>query len=197
MRKLKTATGLATLAAIAVLPSLAAADTVVPPGNSAANQYTETFPTSGGEAEPNGSIDGGDRSPAKVLGHKNANKLESKGTDGTDVANFTAETAPQVVEVETAADQDESGSAPPQRGGGNGKPQNDAGGAAQPPGDPAKTASEPVTTLEPGGSSGFGEVLGQATGSGSGQLGLLLPLLIIGTVIWSFNYIWRQRRTVG
>jgi hypothetical protein len=39
--------------------------------------------------------------------------------------------------------------------------------------------------------------LAQATGSSSGQLGLFLPLIIIGTVIWSLNFLWRQRRQVG
>ena len=47
----------------------------------------------------------------------------------------------------------------------------------------------------PAGSSGLGEVIGQATGSSSsGQLGLLLPLLILAVATWAVAYVLRQRR---
>ena len=47
----------------------------------------------------------------------------------------------------------------------------------------------------PDGSSGLGAVLGQATGSSdSGQLGLLLPLIVLATIAWSVAYLVRRRR---
>jgi hypothetical protein len=70
----------------------------VPPGNSAATQYTEQFPTAGGNAKSNAGINGGGggsaKPPSKVLGHENAQKLESKGPVGTEVAKLAAESAP-------------------------------------------------------------------------------------------------------
>jgi hypothetical protein len=57
---------------------------------------------------------------------------------------------------------------------------------------------ESAGAKEPHGSSGLGEVLGQATGSSSsGQLGLLLPLVVIGAIAWALAFFWRQRRRVA
>ena len=58
----------------------------------------------------------------------------------------------------------------------------------------ATQSTNPPQAQNPSGSSGLGEVIGQATGSSSGELGLLLPLLIIAVVIWSAAYLRRQRR---
>lgn len=202
MKLLRSAIGMATLVAFASLTPLAAAADVVPPGNSAATQYTETFPTSGGEAEANKEINGGGRTPSKVLGSGKAKKLEETGSDGKAAAAVVAETAPPV-QPESAPEQSSSdaghhskhaaGGGGKSGGGtgGSGSGAGKAGGATQP------SATESVATGEPNGSSGFGEVLAQATGSSSGQLGLLLPLLIIGTVVWSIYYLWRPRRQVG
>jgi hypothetical protein len=45
------------------------------------------------------------------------------------------------------------------------------------------------------GSSGLGEILRQATGStSSGEMGLLLPLLILGALAWSVAYALGRRR---
>src|SRR5215218_1183153 len=75
MSSLKTAMGVAALMMASILlASAAAAETVVPPGNSAATQYTEAFPTAGGNAvNKNDGIEGGGRnsSPADVLGDGN------------------------------------------------------------------------------------------------------------------------------
>ena len=49
-------------------------------------------------------------------------------------------------------------------------------------------------TEQPQGSSGFGQVLGQATGAGDGSLGLWLPLAIVLTLIGSVAYWVRMRR---
>jgi hypothetical protein len=178
---------------------MATAETVVPPGNSAATQYTEGFPTSGGNAQANSGINGGHTTPAKVLGTHNASKLESKGQVGQEVADLAAETAPQQV-VDTGA-QSHSGAkhhgGGAAGGGGSGNGSN-GGGSGGEPGKSTGNGSPAAThTATPSGSSGLGEVLAQATGSSSGQLGLFLPLLIIATVAWSLHYLWRQRRPVG
>lgn len=64
---------------------------LVPPGNSAANQYTETVPGPGG-GMPSSEAKGG--SPANVLGPSNAAKLEALGPDGRAAAELAAATAP-------------------------------------------------------------------------------------------------------
>ena len=48
---------------------------------------------------------------------------------------------------------------------------------------------------KPGGSSGLSEVLGQATGSSSsGEMGLLLPLVIVAAVLGAIAYAVARRR---
>ncbi|MGV1048808.1 MAG: hypothetical protein ACOYD4_09840 [Solirubrobacterales bacterium] len=189
--------------AFAALTPLATAGTVVPPGNSAATQYTETFPTSGGEADVNKEIDASNLAPSKVLGKSKAHDLESQGADGKAVAEIAAVTAPSPVATEPEATPGRGGGKKESNSGPAGNGGNSGGNGGGPAGNPANGgAAEPaaprsVSVSEPSGSSGLGEVLGQATGSSSGQLGLLLPLLIIGTVIWSLNYAWRQRRTAA
>ena len=85
---MKPAIGVAVLVASMMLAPVAGAETVVPPGNSAVTQYTESFPTSGGNTKSNSGING-DASPSKVLGARNAHKLESKGQVGQEVATLT------------------------------------------------------------------------------------------------------------
>lgn len=188
------------IASLMFASAAVAAETVVPPGNSSVTQYTEAFPTAGGNAKSNTPLGGGGgkgKTPTQVLGSKNAQKLESKGPVGEEVATLSAETAPV--------------SATPTGGGGNthaagnggannashagGKPAGSTGGgegnAASGPRPAGSTASDTAS-----GSSGLGEVLGQATGSSSGELGLFLPLILIGTVVWSLYYLRRERRQV-
>lgn len=76
---------------IASFPPGALAQRVVPPGNSAANQYTETFPTPGGSGLVTG---GSHRSPAEILGARNARRLEALGAEGQAAAALAAATAP-------------------------------------------------------------------------------------------------------
>lgn len=136
----------------------AAAQGVVPPGNSAVNQYTETYPTPEGGAPAS---DTGERSPTQSLGARNARKLEGLGPEGQAAAELAAATAPAPKHGKTTG---------------------------------GKGARE-VAAGQPGGSSGLGEVLGQATGaSSSGQLGLLLPLAILAAVAGSLAFLWRRRR---
>lgn len=182
---LRSRFAVAIVAIVLALPGAAWAqqgeETIVPPDNGAVNQYTEAIPTARGGKDPR---KGGGRtaSPAEVLGARNARNLEEQGADGEAVAELTAETAPA---PSGAATGDASMDAPPagtpsqakSPGTGKGKPNTQTRSAAAPPGD-----------------SGVGEVVGHATGSSSDELGLLLPLLILGAAGWAVLFALRQRR---
>lgn len=149
----------ATVAVVAfgMVPSVATGQTLVPPGNSAINQYKETLPAPGGNVTADS---GGDRSPAQVLGSENARRLEQLGADGRAAAALAASTAPE-------------GSAGTRRGGSG--PANDDDVAGE--------------------SSGLSEVLRQATGSSSsGEMGLLLPLVIVAAGLGAAAYAITRRR---
>jgi hypothetical protein len=184
---LKTATALAAvLVSVFLLPTAASAETVVPPGNSAAAQYTDAIPTAGGNAVSNGSIDGGGGSaPSKVLGENNAKKLESQGATGREAAHVAAETAPAAVAPAAAEGVSHGGGTGQGGGTGSGSPASGGSGGADSHADSASS-----------GQSGLGEVLGQATGSSSGQVGLWLPLVIVATIAWGAAYLWRRRRGI-
>ena len=177
MKALRTGLGLLSAAiAIFALPSAAIAQPLVPPGNSAVNQYTETFPTAGGNRDAEEGSDKGDRSPAKVLGARDARRLEARGPQGRAAAVLAAATAPSVSGAGGAK-------------GDAGTPDRRAGHAGDGAGGARSLASLPS------GSSGLGEVIAQATGSStSGRLGALLPLLIVAVIGWSLAYLWRQRK---
>lgn len=180
MRKAKLGLGLVAVVSLVGAPSTAAAQTVIPPGNSAVNQYTQTFPTAGGNSPTQNR---GSRSPAKVLGGRNAQRLDAKGPAGRAAASLAAATAPTPAVL--AAGRGRSGGAPGAQGASH------TDGAGQGIGG-ASTGSE---TSGSRGSSGFDQVIGQATGSSSsGQMGFLLPLVIVAAVLWSLMYLWRQRR---
>jgi hypothetical protein len=160
-----------------ILPSAALAEYYVPPGNSAANQYTEAFPTAGGESGGNPG-NGGKATPAGTLGARNANRLDEQGAAGAAAARVAAETAPVPL---VGADRGVP------RGGGP-KPANsgDGGPSVQP------NRAEGGHAAAGSGSSGFGEVVGQATGN-DGNLGLLLPIAILATIAGSIAYRVRMR----
>lgn len=200
---MKSAIAVPVLVASLMFASAAvAAETVVPPGNSSVIQYTEAFPTAGGSAKSNATIGGGGgggggKTPTKVLGASNAHKLESKGAVGEEVAKLSAETAPVSATPSSAghAHAAGNGNANNTRHSG-GKPAESTGGGE---GNSAP-ASHPAGSTAPdtaSGSSGLGEVLGQATGSSNGELGLFLPLILIGTVVCSLYYLRRERRQVS
>ncbi|MFN8163868.1 MAG: hypothetical protein U0R26_08560 [Solirubrobacterales bacterium] len=186
MNLLRTAIGTAALVASLALPPLTAAGSIVPPGNSAATQYTETFPTTGGNAEVNSSIGGGGaggggQSAAEALGSRTAHTLEQLGQEGRNVAALATESVPPAAEGER----------------GPAKPSHRAGGseAKKGPGSGDSGQLGPALAGEaPGGSSGFGEVLSQATGSTSGQMGIFLPLVLVAALLWGLAYAWRQRQ---
>jgi hypothetical protein len=205
MKTSRTASGLllaATIALLAAAPA-AAEEALVPPENSAVNQYTETFPTAGGDKDAH-DHDGGNRTPKKVLGHKNAKKLEEQGPAGKATAELAAETAPNSVDaplevepeeaVTEVEESDESGAGAPSRGDGGGNPGTESRGTAP----TANATPTRVIVAEPDGSSGFAEVLGRATGSSQpGGMGIFLPLLILGTIFWAIAYVARQRRPLS
>lgn len=162
-KALKTGIGLAVAIAIFALPGAAGAQRVVPPGNSAVTQYTQTFPTGGGNSAARHR---GHRSPAKVLGAATARRMQATGPTGSAAANLAAATAPGATR---------------------------AGGPNATQATPGALPRAPHGAM-PAGSSGLRKVLAQATGSSdSGELGLLLPLLILAAVSGSAVYFWRHR----
>lgn len=180
-------TGFGLLAAIIVglaLPTAAGAEYLVPPGNSAANQYTESFPTAGGDQKAEKGRNGGDRSPVKVLGPRNTRRLDAQGPAGREAAAAAAATAPG---AGVTANKDKAG------GGGT---NSEAGAPTQGGGSAVDGGGADAGAGQPSGSSGLSEVIAEATGSSSsGQMGPLLPLLILATVAGSLGYLWRRRRT--
>jgi hypothetical protein len=173
--------------AVLVAPPVAAAEYLVPPGNSAVTQYTESYPTAGGDKDSEKASED-DPSPERALGKRNAKRLEEQGEDGVVVAEVAAETAPSP-SVATP---------PPPAPADEGEKRSDA---EQP--DRSRAEPEPEVVVSGGsggagggesGSSGLIEVFGQATGSSaSGQMGLLLPLAILGSLAWALAFLWRHR----
>lgn len=91
MRMLRLAAALSVLLALPPSPPAAANQRIVPPGNSAVNQYTEVLPTPGGNAVEG---QGGGGAPAAVLGGTDARRLEALGPEGRAAAEVAARTAP-------------------------------------------------------------------------------------------------------
>jgi hypothetical protein len=208
MKASKTGPGLllATIVLFA-MPAGAAAEYLIPPGNSAATQYTEAVPTAGGPKATNPSKPGAKKSPKRVLGAHNAAKLQARGPEGRAAAEVAAETAPGPVGA--------SATGTSEGGAGNGSAHHRsahsangsslgsaASGGAPTGGAGGKTAGSAPSNQEASaasatssGSSGIGEVIGQATGSSdSGQLGLLLPLIVLAALAWSVAHVLRQRK---
>jgi hypothetical protein len=202
MKTLKTRLALpaALLAAAAIAPGAAvAAGEVIPPGNSAATQYTEAFPTPGGDKKTDEAAH--HRSPVKVPGNSNANKLRQQGPDGQAAAETAAATAPVATETPPAptneSPDENSAGGGSTAGAGSGNGGNGPAGQKHQP-NSGDTAGAQVAVVEvPEGSSGIGSAIEQATGlSTSGQSGMLLPLVILATIALSIAYLWRQRRQV-
>lgn len=191
----KIAIGISTLLASLMLVSAAAAETVVPPGNGAATQYTEAIPTSGGNAVKGDGINGGHSSPSHVLGHHNAKQLEDEGQVGKETARVAAETAPAQGGSGSGSGSGGSGGAHHGAAAGGGGGQNGPGGGNGTNVRDNTLAPQGSTAAGSGdGSSGVGEVIGQVTGSSSGESGLLLPLVLLVALVGSLAYAWRRRR---
>jgi len=167
----------AALTAALALPGQALAEYYVPPSNSAANQYTESFPGAGGES-------GGKRkgvTPADTLGAGNAKRLEEQDPAGKAAAEVAAQTAP--AQLVPAGGVSDSGNTPGTNGGSTSSGGSGNGGLGQ-----------AAKVDQPQGSSGLGQVLGQATGVGDGNVGLWLPLAIVLTLAASIAYAARARQ---
>lgn len=205
---------LAAIAAALLLaaPAGAEGEAIVPPGNSAAAQYTEAFPTASGERDTD--REQKKRSPQKVLGEKNSKQLQEKGPEGKAVADLVAETSPApdstaAAEVETAPapsgssgkKQQGGGSGQASQGGGSSESDGGAGAAGGAAGNGPNggsgsgngAASQAGSGQAGSGSSGVGEVVGQATGASSGELGLFLPLILVAGLLWAVLFAWRRR----
>lgn len=200
------------LAQLVAAHPAAAAEVIVPPGNSGAAQYTEAFPTAAGERDAQHKEK---RSPQKVLGKKESKQLQGKGADGKAVAKIVAETSPAPDAGGAAGSGTAAGAAGRSggesgaggAGGGEGEAKGGGGGAA--PGNGGGNggsgasgggsggggaSAQPRSVAQPAGSSGVGEVVGQATGASSGKLGLLLPLILLGAPVWAILWAWRRRQ---
>ena len=179
MNALGKGLGALPLAAFALAaPGSAGAAAVIPPGNSAATQYTEVIPTAGGpKGTDHAQEQGRERTPSEVLGAHKTQRLQAQGAEGRAVAEMVAETAPPSLSRSSV-----------DRGG---KPK----GSDDQEGQRADTGGSAARPTEISGSSGLSEVAAQATGSSSsGQMGFLLPLLIVATLIWASISWSRQRK---
>ena len=189
MKLLKNAIALAALVASLAVPALATAGPFIPPGNSAATQYTETFPTSGGNVEvnrPHRRWRG--RSPSKVLGPKTAHALESQGNEGAAVAALATESAGSGVGSAAAAIPTVVAQGLAKRSGGG-----QSGGAGGSGGNGGGSGGA-AANQQPAGSSGLGQVVSHATFSTSGEMGIFLPLALLAALVWALAYTWRRRQ---
>lgn len=165
------------------LPASAVAEPVVPPGNSAAAQYTETLPTSGGQAKTGDEITAPQRSPKKVLGVETTRELDEAGPAGAAVADFAAATAPET----SAAGPDRQPEAT----------RRDAADATNPAGSSpgGELGGARTARLTAGdGSSATAEVASQATGLAGVGSGALLLLVVAAALVWALAFALRERR---
>jgi hypothetical protein len=183
-----------------VVPAQSLADYYVPPENSAANQYTESFPGAGGEKGGKGKK----VTPADTLGTRNAKRLEERGPDGKAAAELAAETAPSQTTPADVTGGEGSGGGTGAAGGGTGTGAGTGGagsaGGAGANGGPsssgagANVVDDAVKVDQPQGSSAVGQVVGQATGIGDVNVGIWLPLVILLTLAGSIAYAARSRQ---
>jgi hypothetical protein len=169
--------------------SVAAADgALVPPGNSAATQYSETLPGAGGEEAHQKSGSGGKESGsgekgdvaagAPPVSSETATELRALGPEGEAALSLANSSAPPRPAATGSDEKGEKGEeAVGATGGAGGGPS--AGGGTGPGN---------------GGSSGVGEVLGGAAGTSSGGLGFLQPLIIALVLVCAVAYAVRRRR---
>lgn len=164
-------------AAVIAAPADAFAIVLAPPGKSGADQYFETVPTSAGNAAPPA---GGSASPGQSLagigqGGAGARTLARLGADGQAAAGLAAATSPT----------------PPGHAGAN------AGNGSG----SRRTASSPSGASSQGSANGSatGGLVDTLTGSDSGGIGLVLPLLmlvsLLGAIALGFGL--RRRSTPG
>jgi hypothetical protein len=185
MKLLKAGLPVLAAALVLALPSAALAGSVVPPGNPAAIQYTEAFPSSQGPTDAEHSK--GHNHPDQTLGGRNAKRLESEGRDGRETARVAAETAPETVAAQATGGGSGSAAGSASKGG-------DGGGASQ-KGDGAQGGAPANVSAADDGGSGLGKVAGQATGLDTSEgTGLLLPLVVLAILAWGSAYVLRRRK---
>ncbi|MGE0068515.1 MAG: hypothetical protein AB7T48_14310 [Solirubrobacterales bacterium] len=185
-KTIATAITAAALLGLVLLPAGAIADYYIPPGNSAVNQYTESFPGAGGET---GGDEKKEATPAKTLGAGNAKQLEQKGQAGKEAAEVAAETAPpaDLYAPEPAGKATKAG-------GGRDKQESGGNGGGNAGGGQGGSGPGGTQVSQPSGSSGLGSVLGEATGTAAGgNIGLWLPLAILATLAGTIVYRLRLR----
>ena len=185
-----------------VVPAHSLAEYYVPPENSAANQYTESFPGAGGEKGGKGKK----ATPADTLGARNAERLEERGPAGKAAAEMAAETAPSQLPTTDATggsgdSGDDTGAAGAGAntgtgtgGSGSGGSATSANGGSTSSGGGVNTEDNTAKVDQPQGSSAVGQVVGQATGIGDGNVGIWLPLAIVLILIGSIAYGARSRQ---
>ena len=177
--------GLAASIVLVACPTAAwANDALVPPENSAAAQYTEAFPTAGGNKDVTKNNAQRPPTAAKALGSGNAMRLEAHGAEGEEAAAVAAATAPR------PAPERASGSrGAPRPGHSATTPGFSSGDAAS--GTLPRPDAKSRPAAEAAGSSRLGELASTATGgSGDG----LLRLAIFGGALWAAAYVLLQRR---
>lgn len=172
------------MVAVLALPTGASAEYLVPPDNSAVNQYTESLPTPRGPRDSEQDKGRPAPPPGKTLGKRNARRLQRRGKDGRAVAAFAAATKPGTERVAGAESEAESAVG--------------AGNGGRPDSTPPRSAGVAdriaADRAEPTGSSAFAQVIGEATGTSSaGQLGLWLPLILLATAAGAIAYALRHQ----
>jgi cobalamin biosynthesis Mg chelatase CobN len=180
---------LAVAAAALALPGQALAQYYIPPSNSAANQYKESFPSAGGDTTGGSGKRG--VTPGQALGARNAHRLESQGPAGKAAAELAAATAPGPVSATAGAANPQGGSGAATQGGSTaGTPGSGNGSTPATAKATGSAGGGPSTS----GASAVSSALGQATGaSNDGSLGLWLPILIVATIAVSLGYRLRMR----
>lgn len=185
----------------ALVPGVSASAAIVPPGNSAATQYSETVPAAGGEASPTKNGQGGKTAgkesgaPESAVPATTAADLEELGPEGEAVLKLTGTGPPRKTKT---------GAGSPQKAKHKGKSKH-KGAAANPdqPGGPSSGGGGPSGGGVPpatsgssaaGGSSGPGEVFGAAAGTSVGGLGFFQPLILVAVLIAAGAYLVRRRR---
>jgi hypothetical protein len=171
MRRMRWAPIITAFVATALVPGVAAGRVLAPPGHAGANQYVEVIPTSGGNAAPPGSVHG---SGSPNAGPQALKALGSGPTGDTRLAKL----------------------------GKDGQAAAALAASTAPAPAPAGTVSlGEVTGPDAGASSGGSASSGIAhllSGSDTGGLGLLLPLLLATALLAALGIaVGRLRRRTG
>lgn len=176
----------------------AAPEALVPPGNSAVNQYTEAFPTARGGKDVEQTAKHA-RHPVRAasLGARQKHRLEAEGPDGMTAATVAEMTAPEGSDAGQRnlrkdglrnvrnADPPEIHPADGRRGDGDRTEQGDD-----------RDAAAPLLWDPPEGGSGLGELAGHATGFGGGG-NWLLSLALLATIAWAAWFGRRRQHEAG